>query len=198
MPLYNSASVGSSVETSEITDGAVTTDKIADGAVTGDKLSGGVSVYDSGTITLDTDTTTFGTDLATIAISASDFGANDMLEIHLYGTRNNQDINIKARVTGTSNDGEFDALDDEVLVNNAGEYYATLRVFQRPGANDQLCCYLNSADVNGVTVAKLGTVDTNDTNILTTAFNIILDLRNVAGTAGTTAHRYLVYKIGSS
>lgn len=42
MPFYNSSGVGTSVETSEITDGAVTTAKIGDSSITLAKIDGGL------------------------------------------------------------------------------------------------------------------------------------------------------------
>jgi len=105
--LSGSSILGSSIETSEITNDAVTTAKIADDNVTPAKLSFGSKVsLGNGNFTF-TDTSYPGTAQGIVSVSAGEFTDDDVLEIDIVTGEN--DVTVKVVIDdGTNTATVFD------------------------------------------------------------------------------------------
>jgi len=183
-----SAGVGATVQTGEIDDNAITTAKIADGAVTAPKISGiGFSVVKAaGTIGITN--ANFDNDYIDLSFSAAELGANDVIEISLFGAANQ--TQVKFNCTDTGSDGDIIPATNLFPTAEGGE--AKITISQDHSSNSTIRGFMRQYyDYGSGTDSEAyrgGIQDTTDTNIFTTAFNIRMNFLTAAG----GSFRYIV------
>lgn len=142
-----------------------------------------------GTITVATDTTTADTDYFDISIAAGDMGVGDRLVIEAQGfVEGNQNLNFNFDINGTTLTGTLNA--DTV---NSGQHFQYLsKIMTNTLANDMLSLYTNRSSTATLST-EINTFDTNDANVLTTAFSVRLNAYHVASSSTATIIRVWAY-----
>jgi hypothetical protein len=142
----------------------------------------------SGVLAIDTGTTSLATDVsASFVIAAGDLTTSDIIFINVMGTHGEAiAIYEQIEVNDTSNPGSLFGYDG-ITGAAATQWTETVSVTQHPGTNDFL---LGNKHVvyDGADANKSSSVDTNDANIMGTAFSIKLRYRWDGAGAATTAY----------
>ena len=146
----------------------------------------------SGTVTVATSTTTYNVDYADISIAVGELAAEDIIKVTIVGDcPGNQGLSFALYVQDTSQDGGIAS----ATMGSAGENFTIeARVTQDVTTNDLIngsWNYVNETSTGG----KAGTADTNDANIMTTAWSLRLNFLHVASSSAATTVRYVAWVV---
>jgi len=144
----------------------------------------------AGTLTVQTTTTSYGTDNADISIAASDLQATDMIIVKLAcQNAGNQALDIAIQAQDVTAAGTIVAFDD---VNSGNVMCSESTIWQDTESNDILRGTMVAVET---TVQPFtGNQDTNDANVITTAWTLRITGAFDGGVSASDANvRWIAY-----
>jgi len=146
----------------------------------------------SGTITLQTTTTAYDVDFADVSIAAGALTANDIIVIELVGSASDQAVIAQLGINDVTSTG---TLFDSTIITASDTGWTTFKVRENPTANDVLVGTFASVDSGSTVGDDVDTHDTNDANVMTTAFTIRINLRQGSSASANSPFNYTVYAV---
>lgn len=148
----------------------------------------------SGTITLNTSSTSYDVDYADINIAAGQLASTDLINIDVFGYEADpaKVMNFRLDVKNVTSTG---SMWDNAITPAAAAYFTlNVKVGQRFDVNDVLVGS-HLAIAGSSPTSNPSSVDTDDANVMTTAFTLRLNFKYDATATQTSSIRYIATAI---